>query len=72
MSQPPPQQQFMPTPGGGVQPIMANAPQQQPGMVQQPPQQGVGTMGANIGLRNILQLRASHGDTEAQRMLGMV
>lgn len=56
---------FMPTPGGGVQRIIA--PQAQKGPRQT--QFGIPANAPNINLQRILSLRAQNGDTEAQRVL---
>lgn len=53
-------------PGGG-QPIITQAPQRMYGGGQ-----GGDPNGGNMQLRQILALRAQHGDTQAARMLGMV
>lgn len=58
----PPNPGYRPTPGGGVQPIAQMGPQSAPPMDNQ--------MMANPRLRQLLTLRAAHGDTEAARMLG--
>ena len=52
---------YRPTPGGGVQQIVQGGQQSQQG---QPDQ--------SMELRRILALRAAHGDTQAQQMLGNV
>jgi hypothetical protein len=56
---------YMPTPGGGVQPIMTNGSQRMyaggPG--------GDPYMGGNMQLNRILALRAAHGDTQAASVL---
>lgn len=58
---------WRPTPGGGVQPMLAQGPQQM-----RPGGPGGDPNGGNMQLRQILALRAAHGDTQAGRMLGMV
>jgi hypothetical protein len=58
---------YRPTPGGGVQPIAQLGPQ--PSGMQA---QGMQPQGQNMELRRILALRAAHGDTQAQQMLGNV
>lgn len=62
----PPQQQYMPTAGGGVQPIMSNAAPPGDRRMYVPEQQGGYP---NVRLKQILALRAQHGDTQAQMML---
>jgi len=51
---------YRPTPGGGVQAQAAVAPQNY----------GAPAGASNLPLRQILAMRAQHGDTEAQRILG--
>ncbi len=58
---------WRPTPGGGIQPTLAMGPQQM-----YAGGQGGDPNGGNMQLRQILALRAAHGDTQAGRMLGMV
>lgn len=53
---------YRPTPNGGMQQIVGPA---QPGA-------GGGGGGQSMRLRQLLALRAMNGDTEAERMLGMV
>jgi hypothetical protein len=51
---------YRPTQGGGVQQMAADAPQNF----------GAPAGADNLPLRRILAMRAQHGDTEAQRILG--
>lgn len=64
---PPANPGYAPTPNGGVRPIMQMGPQPQapPTHDWNIPEAGMG----NLPLRNILMLRAQHGDTQAQAML---
>ena len=70
-----PGQGYMPTPGGGVQPIMQMGPQTPSGGAWN---SGSGYVGIperapNARLNQLLALRASNGDQQAQRILrGMV
>lgn len=66
---------YMPTPGGGVQPLMTNGPRMytgnpSTGMNQGSPF-GIPSTAGNINLSRILLLRAQNGDTEAARILGI-
>lgn len=63
----PPGNAYMPTPGGGVQPIMQGG--AQPNVRLNDPYISGG--GSGIPLQRILALRAMHGDTQAGRILGM-
>lgn len=67
---------YMPTPGGGVQPIMTNGPTMYTGNpttgMDQGNPFGIPSNAGNINLSRILQLRAQHGDSEAARMLGVM
>lgn len=57
---------YRPTPGGGVQPIL------QVGGTKQIPRPVGSSPKANPRLNQLLALRAANGDTEAERMLGMM
>lgn len=56
---------YAPTPQGGIGQRFAYDPQQSSAM-------GVPANAPNFNLSRILAMRAAHGDTEAQRMLGQV
>jgi hypothetical protein len=56
---------YMPTPGGGVQPIMQNG---QAPIRWNVPEAGMG----NLPLRRILAARAQNGDRQAQAMLSRI
>jgi hypothetical protein len=62
---PQPGAQYMPTPQGGIRQQLAYSPQPGDSM-------GVPANAPNFNLSRVLALRAAHGDTEAQRMLGQV
>lgn len=70
MATPDPSAAWRPTAGGGIQPILQMGPQGATQMYAG----GAGgdPSGGNMQLRQILALRAQHGDTQAARMLGMV
>lgn len=71
--QAPQQQAYAPTPGGGVQQrISPFQPDPSHMFAGGPGGDPTGGMGGNARLRSILALRAQHGDTEAQRILGFV
>jgi hypothetical protein len=57
--------QYVPTPQGGIRQQLAYTPQPGDAM-------GVPANAPNFNLSRVLALRAAHGDTEAQRMLGQV
>lgn len=57
---------YMPTAGGGVQPIMTNGPRMYAGGPGGDPYMG----GGQLPLARILALRAAHGDTQAGTFLG--
>lgn len=59
-----PGQAYMPTPGGGVQPIMQNGSRMYAGGPAGDPY-----MNRNARLNQILALRAAHGDTQAADMM---
>jgi len=61
---------YRPTPGGGVQPILQAS--QQPDVFAGGPGGDPSGGGGTMQLRQILALRAQHGDTQAARMLGLV
>ncbi len=61
---------YRPTPGGGVEPILQAGPSRQHDVFAGGP--GGDPRGGNQQLRQILSLRAQHGDTQAARMLGLV
>jgi hypothetical protein len=63
-----PSQAYAPTPGGGVDPRMQVGPSDQSG--QPPPRWNVPEANMpNLQLRNILSMRAAHGDSQARMML---
>lgn len=66
-----PGQGYMPTPGGGVQPIMQVGDQGDRRMYAGGPGGDPSMGGGGIPLQRILMLRAMHGDTQAGRILGM-
>lgn len=58
---------FMPTPGGGVQPVMQVGPDV--GLPRQPPRAYAQSAGQGMRLNQLLMLRAANGDRQAQAML---